>query len=127
MKTLRKIHLYLGCFFAPLLIMFVITGALQTFNLHHSWKNKNYTAPPIVKTLSQVHTDQRYITENNSPEPSVPFKILVVLMSLGLLVTTILGVVLAFRVTKNKLLIWGSLLGGLLIPIFFLWMARGFK
>jgi len=32
MKKLRRVHLYLGCFFAPLLIFYVVTGWYQTVN-----------------------------------------------------------------------------------------------
>ena len=32
MKLIRRIHLYLGCFFTPLLIFYVATGWYQTVN-----------------------------------------------------------------------------------------------
>jgi uncharacterized iron-regulated membrane protein len=30
MKFLRQLHLYLGCFFAPLVAFFALTGIIQT-------------------------------------------------------------------------------------------------
>lgn len=59
MKLIRKLHLYLGCLFAPLIIFFSITGAWQTFNFHESSKDKTYTPLAWVSTLSEVHKNQR--------------------------------------------------------------------
>ena len=33
MRTIREWHLYVGLFFAPLLLLFSISGAIQTFRL----------------------------------------------------------------------------------------------
>ena len=125
-KVMRNIHLYLGCFFAPLLILFLITGCWQTFNLHQARKNSSYKPPEIVKSLSEVHKNQRWTDSNLRPPPSVIFHYLIVLMSLGLLVTTVLGIIMAFKYTRPWL-VWACLLMGVFIPCFLLWMARGFK
>jgi hypothetical protein len=37
-KLLRRIHLFLGCFFAPLLLFYLATGWYQTMNVN---RNKN--------------------------------------------------------------------------------------
>jgi len=54
MKLIRKLHLYLGCLFAPLIIFFSITGAWQTFNFHEGSKDKTYTPPAWVSVLSET-------------------------------------------------------------------------
>src|SRR5579863_367065 len=99
-KAMRNVHLYLGCFFAPLLIFFLVTGSLQTFGLHETSKKEGgYKPPQIVQSLSQIHKNQRWADNNLRPQPSVLFRYLVLLMSLGLLVTTVLGIMMAFKYT----------------------------
>lgn len=49
-KIARSVHLYLGCFFAPLLTIFIITGVVQIFNLHEARKN-GYKPPVVVGVL----------------------------------------------------------------------------
>lgn len=124
--NLRTIHLYLGCLFAPLLIVFVVTGALQTFNLHHSRKDGSYLVPKMIENLATVHVSQSWPKKNAKLTPSFAFKIFVLLMSVGFLISTILGIVLAFQHTKKRGWVWLCLFAGILIPVFFLWMARGF-
>ena len=85
-KAMRNIHLYLGVFFAPLLMFFLISGTWQTFGLHEASKDGSYKPPAIIKSLSQVHKDQRWVDGKRVPESSVPFQWLVVLMVIGLLV-----------------------------------------
>ena len=126
-KAMRNIHLYLGCFFAPLLILFLITGCWQTFGLHKSSKTPGgYKAPALVRSFSQIHTDQRWTSDNVRPQPSVVFRYLLILMSIGLLVTTVLGIVMAFKYTRPWM-VWACLVLGVFIPFLLLWMARGFK
>jgi len=122
-KAMRNIHLYLGVFFAPLLVFFLISGCWQTFNLHEASKSGGYVPPPIIKSLSQVHKDQRWVDGQKVPKSSTPFRWLVVLMSLGLLATTILGIVMAFKYTKGWI-VWVLLFTGVLIPSLLLWIAR---
>lgn len=125
-KAMRNVHLYLGCFFAPLLIFFLFTGCLQTFGLHEANKETGYQPPAVIKSLAQVHKDQRWVDNNLRPQPSVIFRYLVLLMSLGLLVTTVLGTMMAFKYTRPWL-VWACLFTGVFLPCFLLWMARGFK
>jgi len=122
-KAMRNVHLYLGVFFAPLLLFFLISGAWQTFNLHEASKSGDYVPPAIIKSLSQVHKDQRWVDGKMVPKPSMPFRCLIVFMSVGLLVTTILGIVMAFKYTKSWI-VWSCLLAGILIPCFLLWIPH---
>ena len=126
-KTLRNVHLYLGCFFAPLLIFFIVTGCLQTLGLHEEHKSEsNYKPPAIIKVLSEVHKDQRWVDDHLRPEPSQPFRYLVLLMGLGLSVTMALGILMALKFTQPWL-VGVCLFLGTVVPCFLLWMARGFK
>ena len=122
MKALRRLHAYLGCFFAPLLLFFVLTGWYQTVapNRHKGtgevgdWKAR----------LTSVHVDQIYPTESASAYSPTLFRGLVVVMALALTVTVALGVVLAVRFQPKKWLVWASLLLGCIIPILFLWLGQ---
>ena len=122
-KAMRNIHLYLGVFFAPLLLFFLISGSLQTFNLHEASKSGDYVPPAIIKSLSQVHKDQRWGDGKMAPPSSVPFRYLILLMSLGLLTTTLLGIVMAFKYTRPWI-VWACLSFGILVPSFLIWVAR---
>lgn len=122
-KLLRTIHLYLGCFFAPLLLIFIITGCLQTFNLHRSKKDGSYIAPQAISTVSQVHMYQRLPRENFLPKASGAFRFLVLMMSIGIATTTILGIVMAFKYT-SPWVVWSCLIGGFLIPTIVLLIAK---
>jgi hypothetical protein len=122
-KAMRSVHLYLGVFFAPLLLFFLISGSLQTFNLHQASKDGSYKPPAIIKSFSQVHKDQRWVNGTTVPQPSIPFRCLIVLMSAGLLVTTILGIVMAFKYTKGWI-VWVLLLMGIVVPCLLLWIAH---
>ncbi len=111
--------MYLGVFFAPLLVFFLVSGAWQTFDLHHASKSGGYVPPSIIKSFSQVHKDQRWVDGNVVPKPSMPFRWLIVLMSTGLLATTLLGIIMAFKYARGWI-VWGCLLMGIVVPYFLL-------
>jgi hypothetical protein len=105
--TLRRIHLYLGCVFAPLLCFFAISGIWQTLNL--------YTAP--LRLLSTIHMGKRLKAASGPSTLTSPaIKWLIVAMSVSLVVTIILGVVLAFKLghRRTALICLGA---GILMPL----------
>ncbi len=109
LKLIRNIHLYLGVFFAPLLLFFVMTGFVQTFNWHEEG------SPKFIQALSQVHKHQRLACGQECPEPSMPFRFLIALMCAGLLLTTILGIMMAFKYRPGWN-VWICLVAGIIIP-----------
>ena len=115
--------MFLGCFFAPLLTFFIVTGALQTFDLHEDHKD-GYVAPKILSELSEVHMHQQFSDSEESGEPSFPFKIFVLAMSAGLFLSVILGVIMAFRYTKKRIFVWLCLAAGIILPVLFLVIAH---
>ncbi len=118
MKMLRKIHLYLGCLFSPMLLFFVISGCWQTFRLNDAKKDGSYAPPEIIKILSAVHTHDSLAWKAPSSEP---FKLFVLGMAGSFLITVILGLVLAFQVSKkNPWVVWACLVTGILLPMVFL-------
>jgi hypothetical protein len=122
-KAMRSVHLYLGVFFAPLLLFFLISGCWQTFNLHEASEDGSYHPPAIIKSLSQVHKNQRWVDHNGVPQPSIPLRYLIVFMSIGLLVSTVLGIVMAFKYTREWI-VWVLLFIGTVTPCFLLWLGR---
>jgi len=122
MKTLRRVHLYLGCFFAPLLIFYVLTGWYQTVNPDRRKGVSDST--DLISRLSRVHVEQYYPTESASGYSTRLFRGLVVLMATALITTVILGIVLAFRSSRNKWPVWLSLALGIVLPVLLLWLGQ---
>jgi uncharacterized membrane protein len=102
MKTLRKMHLYLGCVFSPMLILFAMTGAAQMFGIHFG-------------ILSEVHL-RHY--------GSWPFILLSILMGLSVVITAILGIVMALRFGGSKKPVWVCLALGVVVPVVLLMMSH---
>ncbi|HEV8544066.1 MAG TPA: hypothetical protein VGR78_16870 [Verrucomicrobiae bacterium] len=123
MKSVRKLHLYLSVFFAPLLIFYVGTGWYQTLTTQ---RNKALgEQDTFAAKLTSVHVDQIYPKQNAVGEYSTTlYKTLVVVMSICLLVTIALGLYLAFRSSRRLWPVWLSLGMGFLLPILFLWLGQ---
>jgi hypothetical protein len=139
MRKLRLLHRYMGLFFSPAILFFAFTGALQTFDLHSTNKSTGYVPPAWLVEMAQLHKKQtlNLIKPKSKPtqaEPaagdsgadkmtapprrsSLPLKWFVVVMSVGLIVTTILGIYMAFCFGASPKLVWGILAAGTLLPV----------
>jgi len=122
MKTLRRVHLYLGCFFAPLLLFYVATGWYQTVNPDRRKGVGDST--DLISRLSRVHVEQYYPTESATGYSTFFFRLLIVLMAIALITTVSLGIVLAFRTSRNKWPVWFSLGLGIALPVILLWLGQ---
>jgi hypothetical protein len=122
-RVIRKIHLYLSVFFAPLLIFFIGTGWYQTLTVQ---RNKLLgEQDTFVSRLTSVHVDQIYPSNTGTGEYStILFKSLVVAMSIALLGTIALGIILAFKSTRRIWLVCTCLLFGIGLPVLFLWLGQ---
>ncbi len=125
LKLLRRLHLYLGVFFTPLLVFYIATGWYQTVNIDR--RKGIGEAEGIVDKMVSVHVDQVYPTETAVGWNPLPFRVLVVAMSLALLVTIALGMVLAFRSTARRWPVWLSLGVGILLPLLLLWLGQRYE
>src|SRR3954464_5258966 len=69
MKTIRSLHYYLGVFFAPSIIFFAFSGALQTFSLHEGDNHAKW-----IEQMGEVHKNQRPPAWLKSPpqQPQTP-------------------------------------------------------
>jgi len=122
-RYIRRLHLYLSVFFAPLLIFYIGTGWYQTVRTQ---RNKLLgEQDSFVAKLTSIHKDQIFPKPEAVGEYStVLFKIMVVAMSVSLLVTIGLGIYLAFRSTRKVWTVCLCLAVGLLLPILFLWLGQ---
>lgn len=137
LMTLRRYHLYIGVFFAPMVLLFCISGGLQTFRLQEE-KGYGGTPPGWIVWLASIHKDQRQPSTKSksipapaaskpaAPKPAgdavkrpntLPLKILVVLMSIGLALSTITGLVVALANKRTRRTYLAILLAGAVAPI----------
>lgn len=148
MKSIRQLHFYIGIFFAPSIIFFAFSGALQTFSLHEN-KEPGSHHPEWIAQMAEIHKDQRLpqLTEEHvaeaakpkqaeaqptsTPEteppapkrkPSLPLKIFVLFMSTGLMLSSILGIYMAFKYNRDRRIIWSLLIVGTALPIALLFL-----
>ena len=138
---LRQIHTWIGVFIAPSVLFFALTGALQLFSLHEA--HGAYRPPPLVVRLSLLHKDQvfnfppqkqRLATAAKAAKPAAPpkdktqdwplsavaLKWFSLAVAGGLMVSTSLGLWIAFTQGRNKPLLWGLLAAGAALPVLLL-------
>ena len=122
MKFLRQLHLYLGCLFAPMLIFFATTGAWQVFNWHESTKDRSYVAPRALSVLSNIHKDAHIPpTRRSSP---APVRYFMFAAALGLIATSAVGVLMAYRFSQQPMVATVCLTIGTLLPAALIWVYR---
>lgn len=118
MKLVRKLHLYLGCFFSPLLLLFIGTGWRQTISPHKKLTDS------LPDKLTSIHIRQTFPTEAGGVPSPQWFQYLVVGMSIALILTILLGIFLAFKTSKRKWPVYLSLILGIVVPILLLWLGQ---
>lgn len=141
---LRRWHSYIGLFAAPSVIFFALTGALQIFNLHEA--HGDYRPAPVVQMLSSIHKDQVSTSHddhgdgppgadrdaNGAPPTGAPgqppdddrvsaltmaLKWFFLLIAIGLIGSSTIGVWIGLSQMRQKRLAWGLLVAGALIPV----------
>lgn len=144
LRQVRQLHMYLGLFFAPSIIFFAFSGALQLFSLHESHPGDQYHPPAWIQKLASIHKDQRLGQKHGPPpaaaghdkRPEFPprseprglnkapedakatmaLKGFFLAMAVGLIFTTLLGVYMTFKFQRKPILVWGLLLAGTVVP-----------
>jgi hypothetical protein len=109
MKTLRSIHLYLGCIFAPMLLFFAISGIWQTYAPAPAYRHSK-----VLAWLSTIHTSQPLKAGTLSSSVLRGF---VLVMAASFIVTTILGVVMALTFGRSRRAAYCCLAFGALFPV----------
>jgi len=120
-SRLRKIHTYLSVFFSPLLLLFVFTGGWQTF-VGDDDRDKGAFNAFMVK-LSTIHTDSYYPGPGSAHHSSETFKYLVAAMVAGLMLSILIGLVIACQNRKNLGLVTVSFFLGILVPAAILYFS----
>jgi hypothetical protein len=83
-----------------------------------------FEASAVMDRLRAVHAEATFPVASANSYSTVAFRWLVYLMSAALVVTVILGVVLALRTMKKKWLVWAMLVLGLAVPALCLWLGQ---
>ena|SRR5687768_5434420 len=122
MKNIRRWHLFLSCFFAPMLLFFTATGWYQTVTPNRL--KQPGEQQDLVSKLTSIHVDQIYPADKSESFSPTLFKWLVVAMSICLIITIALGIYLAFTVGRPRWAVWASLVMGALLPVLFLWFGN---
>lgn len=118
MRFLRSLHLILGCFFAPLLIFYAVSGFWQVFGWQWS-KGRDDQGLALVST---IHTGRGLKGGDISTLSSGPLRWFAAVMAVCLVVMVITGLVLAFRSAKTRVAA-GAVVAGLIIPLAFVLFA----
>jgi len=140
----RQYHTYLGMLIAPSVLMFAVTGGLQIFRLQEA--QPGYTPAPIVEKLGRLHKDQVFaVSPPRAPRPAtaptteggtvekkeaeaprtVPLSRTLlqwffVLVSVGLFVSTALGIWMGVTVSRWKVQARWMVAVGTVLPVLIL-------
>lgn len=122
MRLLRRIHLHLGVFFTPLLLFFVLTGWYQTVTPDR--RKGASDSDDWISRMTRVHVEQYYPSKTAESYSTKLFTALVVVLSIALSATVLLGVVLAFQALRSPWAVWLSLVLGFVVPLLTLWLGQ---
>ena len=119
MKKWLRLHRYLGAFCAPMLILFAISGSWQMLNIHRAKRDGSYTPPPAVKFVSDMH-----MAEDLGGPQKWAFRGLLWLVAASLVVSSAIGLILAFRLEPARGRVWMLTAAGVLLPLALFLLAR---
>lgn len=133
LRALRRYHQYLGVMFAPAILFFAFSGALQTWDIHEP---RGGAAPQQwISVIAALHKKQALpkpkagrppakgaaaaTSPAATPPPGYPFalKLFVGLMSIGLMISTLVGLTIAFTSPRGRLLSLALLAIGTALPV----------
>ena len=138
MKIIRKLHFYLGVLFAPTIVFFALSGALQILGLH-----EGKDASALAAEMALIHKDQILHAPQRAPRPQAPkpetkpdeqkveqprpepphrsYALVAwfLALALSLVVSTCLGIYMAFAYKRDRVVILSLLGAGIALPIVF--------
>ena len=126
--TKRLLHRYLGLLLAPSILFFSFSGALQLFHLHEADPGETVQPPRWIAAMASAHKDQSTEVHEKKlrPAPAKPeernlaLKVYFGFVAVSLIVTTLLGVAMAWQLDRNRGRVIGLLVAGTAIPILLL-------
>jgi hypothetical protein len=119
MKRWLRIHRYLGAFCAPMLIFFAISGSWQVMNFHKTMKDRSYTAPKALAVASDLH-----MADDLEGPAKWAFRGVLWLVAASLVVTSSIGLMMAFRLEPAKGRVGLLVVAGTLLPLLLFLLAR---
>lgn len=139
LRLARQTHLYVGLFISPALLFFALTGIIQTFDLHETRATSDYRPPAWILPFTQMHKKQTFVVpEEDSKarsravskpsrtagrsipfprQPHLPMKLFFLSVALGLFTSTVTGIYMTLKYSRSKVLVIGSLLAGVAVPL----------
>ncbi len=121
LRRIRQFHLWCGMLFAPAILFFAFSGALQTFDFHET--EAGIAPPKWIATIAGIHKKQDF-PKPRKPRPAAspeagksaaaavapaasthspwPLKVFVGFMSIGLMASTILGITIALTNRQTR-------------------------
>lgn len=119
---LRRLHLWLGCLFAPLLIYFCLSGAWQTLGWDNGKSEDGWQRS--LHHLSNPHTSQTWPEGSaKKGQSSEAFRYFAAAMALGISLTGLLGIQMAYKSIRPWWKVSLILAAGILLPLGMLWLA----
>jgi hypothetical protein len=141
MSSIRTWHTYIGLLIAPSVLFFCLTGSLQLFGLHEP--HGAYVPPGVIEKLGRLHKDQLFAPserheqhpeseaagghdEHGAEEgdreeapgaPQLLLKSYFLLVALGLMTSTLLGLWMGLTHVRHKHLGWSLLALGVMVPV----------
>ena len=112
MRRIILVHKYLSCFVAPAMVFFALSGAWQAYRFNDDSKDGSYKAPEMIQTLSHLHKAERL-----SGAGAGWFRAGQTALAAAFLVTAMLGVSMAFRLTRPSWKVWACLAAGVAVPL----------
>jgi hypothetical protein len=139
-RRLRQIHRQIGLFFAPAILFFSLSGALQTLGWHEA---RGGSGPPAawIAWMASIHKDQRVPSKPREaphaqsgpadgdhhddhdghgkgaegPSP-VPMKVFVICLAVALIASSLSGAAIAVSASATRQSALVSLALGVLVP-----------
>jgi len=118
----RRAHLYLGVFFSPLLLLFIITGWWQTMASDDEKEREGGYIHELIKKFSHVHTDDEWLRAGTHHYVWL-MKWLVVAMCVALILSILLGLFISWQTTQGKWRVALAFALGILVPSLVLYIA----
>ncbi len=123
LHKIRKIHTFLSVFFAPLLVLFLLTGFWR-MAIPEEQRERPGMVRALLEKLSTVHKES-YLPRAGVVDPSTAaFKVLVGGLCGALMISILIGLILAWTSARGRWLAPACALAlGIIVPMALLWFA----
>lgn len=113
LKHLRTSHRWAGLFFAPMIVLFAFSGLLQVIEVG-DWDLPEWLMG-VYDAMEDAHQHQRM---RRGTTLQLAATVTTVVMSVALVLTTLAGVAMAFRMhPKRRWLMVGVVAAGVAVPL----------